>query len=350
WLFLNLWWILPLSFFVSGVYENIKMSGEPASIFQWTSSTAVLVNSLRLLGDWTIYAKYGPDPYFSWASVYSTPPFTLMSLVPAVLAFVSLSFKPMGKYTLFFGSLAVIGLFLVKGPQAPLGWFNTSVFNILPFSGVFRSTYEKLGVVVALSYAFLIGLGISSIFGLLRSKLKNIKIKIFKSIPVLFLILIFAILYGVLAFPFWTGEVIWAGGIVRPSIRIQIPEYYDWAAKWFDKQNGDFRLLYLPSFPEQGASYDWEYGYFGSDPLDQYFFHRAFVGLGLIGNSAVDKIQQQIKNSLHKNSPVQICKFLGLLNIKYILLHYICPRTPTGIYLSDPRGRARSCQWQSCQR
>ena len=322
WLFLNLWWILPLSFMVRDVYGTVVLSGEPASIFQWTSLTAVLVNSLRLLGDWTIYAKYGPDPYFSWASIYFTPFFILISFIPPLLALGSPFFKSMRKYVLFFAALAIVGLFLIKGPQAPLGWLNTLWFKILPFSEAFRSTYEKLGIVVALSYAFLIGVTISGIFGYLRSRLKNVRIKFFKPMPVLFLILIFTILYCVLAFPFWTGEIIWAGGSVRPSLRIQVPEYYYEAAEWFEKQGKNFRILYLPSLPEGGVAYNWEYGYFGSDPLDQYFFNAGMIGVSLTGNSAVDEIQRQIKNSLSKNNNTpQIGKLLALVNIKHILLH-----------------------------
>ena len=321
WFVLNLWWILPLSILVSGVYAGTHTAGEPAAIFQWTSLSATLVNSFRLLGDWTIYEKYGSEPYYSWALVYFTPFFVLISFIPPLLAFASLFFKSMRRYAVYFAFLAIAGLFLIKGPHVPLGWLNTVWFNVLPFSGMFRSTYEKLGPVVVLSYAFLIGTSIAGIFEYLRTKPKVFRIKTIKITPILFIVLIFTILYGVLVFPFWTGEVLWAGSAGRPSYRVQVPEYYHEAAKWFEKQPKENKVLTLPpSLFVGGYAYKWKHGYFGSDPLDQYFVQRPLMGL-LTGSDFADEFQKEaIINLLTQNSETA-SKMLGLLNVKYILVH-----------------------------
>lgn len=321
WVFLNLWWILSLSLLVKGVYAGTRMAGEPAGIFQFTSSNAMLVNSFRLLGEWTIYAKYGSDLYFSWAPVFFTPFFVLISFVPPLLAFVSLFFKSMRRYTIFFASMAIVGLFLIKGPQAPLGWVTTWLFKILPFSGAFRATYEKLGITVALSYAFLIGVSISGIFEYLRSRLRSARVRFFKPIPLLFLVIIFALLYGVLVFPFWTGEIIWAGGRVRPSARVQIPEYYGKAEEWFQKQPQEGKTLNLPPSILAGTSaYKWKSGYFGSDPIDQYFLQRPLIGIAT-GLDFGDEFQKNAVINLLTEHSETASKMLGLLNVKYILVH-----------------------------
>lgn len=322
WVLACLWWIVPLASVLTDAYQGIKASGKPEDIYSWTSKSSVMQNSVRLLGDWTIYKKYAGDPYYSWAPFYTSFPFVLLSWVPPVLAFGAYAFKRSRKYVPFFAGLALVVLFLVKGPQAPFGFINAWLFKYMPYAGAFRSTYEKLGSLIALAYAFLIGVSVTSIFDALKVWASSRKGSLQSILPAAAVGLILIILFGALAFPFWTGEIIWNGGDFRPSMRVQIPGYYDQMRAWFERQEGDFRVLSLPpQVVERSSAYKWEHGYFGSDSIDgAYTGEKAIVSSGMQSWNSDDMNRKALSELVGQESDVA-ARLFSLMGIRYIIVH-----------------------------
>lgn len=324
WLLTNIWWILPTLPFVKEEIVAAKLSGDPLNIFLDKSGYTSLLNVLRLLGAWQLYVRNPSGPYYSWSLAYFTIPFVVLSFLLPILGFVALLLKPKNRHVIYFTTLSVLVLFLLKGANFPLGIFNIWLFENIPFAGAFRSHYEKLGMILALSYAFLIGVALNELYLLVKNKALN-RIKqesVKKSISATLVITILLLIEVIYVFPFWTGDVIYPGGNVIPSFRLQVPPYYHEASDWFKDQSGDFRIFYLPGLAPLGPAYSWEHGYFGSDPLDQYFFpDKGIIGFGLSRNTAVDDFQRKIINSLSENAPISVGKVLALANIRYVLLH-----------------------------
>jgi len=125
-----------------------------------------------------------------------------------------------------------------------------------------QGTYHKFGIFLAVPYAFLIGVGVSRVYHLLEKKNiisktlpnrdvhRNILSKALTSLTCLMLI-------TASAYPFLTGDVIYPGGNVTPSARVEIPSYYYEAADWLKAQNRDFTIYSLPMPTNYGIAYQW---------------------------------------------------------------------------------------------
>ncbi|MGA3110548.1 MAG: hypothetical protein ABSE15_00765 [Candidatus Bathyarchaeia archaeon] len=158
WLFLNLFWILPAVSLIAQEYGTAQLSGSYLSVFIGTSSTASIMNNLRLVGYGTLYSNFLGDPYFTWSGVYlSNPFFIIMSFLIPILAFLALLFNQKDKYTFSLVSLAIIDIFVMKGAHSPFGELNLWLFQNVPFAGIFRNSYEKFAMIIPMCYAFLIG-------------------------------------------------------------------------------------------------------------------------------------------------------------------------------------------------
>jgi hypothetical protein len=163
-----------------------------------------------------------------------------------------------------------------------------------------------------LSYAVLIGTGFNVLYVSLKKYSKNLA----KIIVGIFSFLIFV----VYMWPFWTGDLMYAGGKTKPSARVRIPDCYYEAKEWLSQQQEQFKILSLPH--QEGVCYDWEYGYVGSDDPAIRLFQRPILTTyvpndEIIGSYLSDLLGLFTKPGGSKN----IAKFLGLTNIRYVLLH-----------------------------
>jgi len=318
---INMWWLLPqiasLGKRFAGATGALKTIGlSNLAILELNSRMTSLLNVFRLQGFWEFYDGYKGDPYYTYASLYSLGTYQCMGFLIPILAFINLLKKRDGK-VLYFACLTIFGLFLIKGTQPPLGIIYIWLFKNIPLFGIFRNFYDKFGVMVTLGYAFLIGVGVGEIYHYIgyppRPSFKN---DVRKVTAIIFVIFIFLSIFGVYARPMWTGEVIPKGGKVIPSAHIKIPHYYYTAGTWLDGQSEDFRIFPLPFPTLFYAAYDWDHGYWGSNPCPQLFPKPIMSYTGSSYNLPIS-----IARQLHENSSKDIAKVLALLNVKYILLH-----------------------------
>jgi len=315
WVGLNLWWILPIVLNIrSEIAAATAIGGSVEAYTVWSSQTSFL-NLFRLLGPWTFTEfGWGGDPYFSWAWVYSTPGFLVLSFISAILAVLPFLTKQRYKPLFFFGPLLLLGLFLLKGMHSPFGGINKWMFLNIPLSEIFRVQYDKFGTVVALSYAVLVGVGFGVVYHFLKKHGRH-------CIPKILIAVLFVLLFGVYMWPYWTGDIIYAGGKITPSARILVPTYYYRAGEWVQKQLHEFRILSLPH--QEGAAYNWEHGYMGSDDPTVHFLQKPILSPTVnVGDRTTSSYLRDLVDLFYRqNTPKTVGEILGLTNIRYILVH-----------------------------
>ncbi len=312
WLFINIWWILPTVFSVSDGMESATAIGGINNVFILSSSQTSLVNIFRLFGYWpfTAYNSAG-DQFFTWSTIYFKPFFVFLSFLFPLLIIISFFKKRIEKISIFLGILFISGLYLMKGINIPFKEYSMWLFLHIPYFGIFRNQYEKFGMIVALVYSVLVGIG----FGYLYESLKEISIKISNYTIVILSIMLF----GLYMWPYWTGDVIYGGGKGTPSARVIIPNYYHELKNWSEIQNLDYKVISLPH--QEGSSYNWEHGYYGSyDPTGNYLSKPLLAQTVNVGNTYLRIYLNNLFNEFNiKNNSGAY--YSSITNIKYFIIH-----------------------------
>ncbi len=313
WFFLNLWWIMPTILFVTEGIKHAAAIGGTTSVFKVSSSQSSFINIFRLLGYWPFSASgWGGDPYIHWASIYSTIPFLILGFILPILALLPFLSKQKNRIIFYFGILLLLGSFLMKGMHPPLGSINKWMFLNIPLFVIFRNPYEKFGIIVVLSYAVLVGMG----FGIIYGFLKKYSWQLAKTS----ILILYILFFGIYMWPYWTGDLIPQKGKISPGAHIRIPDYYYEAGRYISNQSREFKILSLPH--QEGAAYNWRYGYFGSDDLLHHFLQKPLLARTINTGSIIDPYLSNLfslfdKTKLDKN----INQLLGITNIRYILVH-----------------------------
>ena len=271
-----------------------------------TGQYGIPINTFRLWGfGW--FFKDG----FEWSIpihvLYTQNAFlVLLSFVPPLMAFSALLFIRKGTkrgVVLFFSMLALVGLFLMKGTAPPFGEvFKWLLNNSAAFLYLFKSPFNKIGLVAVLSFAVLIGFTVNEL---------GTRVKRKSALLIIMLLASFAI--SGLIFPYWTGDA------VRPRFKVNIPSAYSEVGQYLNSDNNSFRVLPLPIFTVNNFKcYTW--GYSGAG-IDQYFFSNPLVdksfGVGSLETEhAIDLLQEAINNE--DNARVAgLCRQYGIGWIVY---------------------------------
>ena len=314
---INLWWILPLiNNFRDEISGAIAIGGSLEVFNYWSSQTSIL-NLSRLLGPWPFTAiNPAGDPYFIWSSVYFTPLFILLGFIPLFIALISFIDDRINQFKekSFFLFLFILGLFLAKGSHFPFGNVNLTIFKTIPFMDIFRGQYDKFGIIIVVGYAILFGGGIQALEQFLKKK------NLF--LAKIVILAVFIISFGIYMWPYWSGDIIYDGGNKTPSARIKIPQYLVDFGNWAKLQDQEFKTLSLPH--QEGASYSWDHGYIGGDDPVVHYLKKPLIAITVnTGDVATEAYLKTLFNSFSNiHTFVNPAFFLGLGNIRYILLHY----------------------------
>ncbi|MBL7085738.1 MAG: hypothetical protein ISS28_01380 [Candidatus Cloacimonetes bacterium] len=307
WVMLNSFWIFPTALELREMFREATTPIHPLQEFKQNS--IYLMGALRLTGYWATetWGWYKGDSFYSWSPNYYPQTFlSALSFSIPILVFSSLLITNNKKITLYFSVLAIFALFLIKGNFPPFNEFNLWFFNSFSFlSRAFRHP-NKYAILICLSYSLLLGIGTNGIYNFLQ---KRIKLKI---ISHSYLLIIFIIFFIALAFPFWTGDVIYPGGKIIPSARVIIPNYYKEANDWLNKNDIDFRILSLPQGKRQYIAYSWPSGFFGVNP-SRWLLSRPNIWAS---NNISLMINKKIETSSYNNNTAKV---LGLLSVKYVV-------------------------------
>ncbi|MFH1905616.1 MAG: hypothetical protein ABIK53_08885 [bacterium] len=318
WLSLNLFWIIPYG---SVIFEQQRAAsalslGFPSNLETFKLNSGKLLDVLRLGGLWSLHGEWMKGvPYHNWARFYLTWPFILISFLIPFFSFLPLLKRSKYKKTgcIYFSILAITGLFLIKGAKPPLGNVNIWLYQHIPLLlTVFRGNIQKWGLMLTLAVTPLLGLGVCYTVDFLSDRFG-------KRLSFLGAVCIFILLFIVLAFPFWNGDVFFAGGGIVPSARIKVPEYYYQFKEWTKENKNNERIFSLPLSKNGNTIYLWEdTGYAGGDII-RFFSAKPVI---YINTGRGYKIPLLLGKQIEKRSS-QVCTKLlfRLLNVKYILLH-----------------------------
>lgn len=260
---INLFWLLPLLNFL---LTNRTKGLEDLGLTNWLESLSEntsITNVVRLQGAWDWYAldKYGMPQYLPYTLNYLYKwPFIIFSFVVPVLAFASFLFlKPPKKHWyLFFGTLALFGIFWGVGAHEPTGKILLFLYQHVPFLSFFRSPWYIFTPLLILSYAGLVAMLWENFSGKFRWSA--------------FAAFIFLVAYGLYNYPLVTGK------IFRPDkdgFYIKFPLYVYEAKRWLaeNTKNENRRII---SYPDDDLErFNW--GYKGTDSILGLFSEQEVV-------------------------------------------------------------------------
>lgn len=310
WTCLNAYWVIPSTYSLSDRWLAAITPVIPDKD-TFVLNSINLLGSLRLEGFWGLTGEYKGDPYYSWYSIYNTAFFIILSFILPLLVFGALLIgnKIYKRYILFFSIIALFSLFMIKGLNPPAESLSYFFLDRMHLMTPFRLVYSKIGPYLVLCYSFLIGIMIDQMY----TKIK------YKYSKVIFIVLIYVSLFGLLVWPMWTGDIIRDGGNVLPAMRMEVPQDYYNSSIWLDNQSGDYRLLSLPTSKLMGyGAFNWDHGYrgyVGADP-SKWIFNQPIVDSGDYGSGIVDSFEKEFKNP-----KINFANVLSILNIKYIIYH-----------------------------
>lgn len=207
--------------------------------FSAISSNSSWSESWRGAGFWLVYlGAERPQA----ARYITSLPFVVATFVAPCIALGTLWLSRI-RPRLLFASIMILGVAVMVGSYpstnpAPYGRLLDNLFRDVGLFAGFRASYKASGA-LAMGVAALLGIAAASIAQRLVSR------RGVRWIPAAAAIL----LVGVLAIPFWVGEL-------YPPIRMtEIPRYWQAALSWLDRQPGEGRVLVLPSTVT--AHYTW---------------------------------------------------------------------------------------------
>ena len=291
WAIVNVWWLYP-TLLLSRSWTDENISGWQGNFNSLLAvSKSFPINEILLLRQ-SWYLGHGND----WYDFYHNPLVYLISiciLAVAVLGFIKLK---KNKYRKYLAVLALIGLFISKGTNFPLGYsFYHFLFSFFPMTAALRNSYEKFGLVWLLPYAIFFSYGVYWIFLKIKNRYKKM----------LFLTLTLFLSCIVLVYPMWNGD------IFPSKHRVEVPYYYDRANNFLNSHNVD-RAFHIP-FTTDAIKITYDWGYVGEDPSENMFDAE---NLASPNAPLYDKTQKLLPSFLEKKNFPNI---LGLLGAEYII-------------------------------
>lgn len=310
---LNIWWILPM---LNGLSE-IKTTtvGSIGLIPPSFSVSMSFFEFIRAFGFWGWYLTYDGVHGITFAINYIDDiGLLVITFLFPVLAFSTLISRQKNKFILYFALIAILGIFLSKGVNRPLGEIYYWLFNNFPGFWIFRSPYEKFGGLIVLGFAFLMGIAAERTYDSIE---KKTPLKIY---PNIFLIIMICLIL-IASYPLLTGEVIQQKRGNLPSYHMNLPEYYNSAA-YYINDNSKYDNLFFPVGVWSGyTSYVW--GYSGGNNIIGNLFDRPKLIVdtsAFITRSNSLTMINYINDIIQNNKTDELGKILSFINVKYIIL------------------------------
>lgn len=322
---INFWWIYP--------YIGDVLMGKSSSIkelMQPSPGGSPFYETFRLFGSWAFFtSNLAGTAYFPFAHYYQTPFFVILTCLIPILAFLALPilvYRRRHKLIPFFLVMAIIGVWLAHGAYPSLlGSVFLFIYRHVPGFWIFREPFAKFTTITAVCYAVLIGFSTDYFYRLII--LKNSS-KTYYFLARAFVVCILLIMLTS-AWPILTGDHIFTQRGEMKSHHVAVPDYWFEAGKWFNNQEGDFKILVLPHNPPQyycGLSYKWGYG---SCDISPYLIHQPLIeersgwdtyqsNYGPFPPS--QKLMQLVYRYINGDSEaIDLKAILGLMNVRYIL-------------------------------
>lgn len=255
-LLVNLWWIAPMVWSLLAP-AGFTISAElDAGAWSWTHVNNSIPKVATLTADWA----WGYPEYVPIARTLDRLPFVVLrwALPAGAIAAVLLSRGERARPARALGALAIATILVSKGLHPPFSDVNRLAYDLVPGMSLLREPLSKLGPILVLSYALLLALLVEELVA--RAQAGSLRPKIAEA----------ALVAGggailVAAFPMWTGQWVPTDQPIYPSARVEVPDWWDDAARAIDADPSTGRLLALPLNDYYQMPTTW--GYYGVDQL-----------------------------------------------------------------------------------
>jgi hypothetical protein len=302
------WWLMPQLLSANEISERANHIGYEEIVAKTTKNTKIH-NLLKNTGMDSLYddPKESPTPY--WGRLYTEAGGNYFIYLPFFLSFiVFFAYYRMQKsiWITLLMVLLLASIFLIKGPNAPVGFMNEKLYSIHFYALAYRAPYSKIGLFFVIAYSALLAVGLSSILTSLKSR--GIK----RLVPVA-CIAILLLLYG---YPLLNGDVVPSGHQGIPGARISLPEEYKEVSNYLRNTKTNGRVLSLPYFPHIHQSSVLDMGHTSKDLIYMSTYKPYVIGI------APEINQNRIVRELSKS--IEVGNFnlniLNTFNIDYILV------------------------------
>lgn len=262
-LVLNAWWLIPL---VHGVLvqRGYAYAGSSWRLLSYPSFTNPVgfFEFFRGTGYWGLHSGYHGVPYFAWSEGLQYPVVEVATVWLGVCVFLPFLRKRLDAWTVLAGALFLVGVFLTKGVNAPVGEVNRWLYLHVPGFFMFRSTekftsVQFLGLVIALLV-------------LLRNQQSSATLRgSFAALTACAIVLA--------AWPMFDGSIS-EGRNRRSGVaqEVRLPPYYDELLAWTEAHKPPGAILSVPQGPNGYLKTTW--GFAGADVVYHYSASPVVVG------------------------------------------------------------------------
>lgn len=317
-LIFNLWWFFPYFLSMRGLYASFEGA---ARSHQFLYATPIF-EAFRFLGFWAFRMQFDAQtPHVPYAPLFYEPLFIVLTYVLTLTALAALLLKPRHKYVVYLAFLGLLGVFLAKGANPPLGGIYRFLYENVPGFAAFREPYARFTGIAVFSFSLLLGFSLQEIFRRfspsLATRVGSGGRVLLKTWPLLF---VGAIL--LLAHPLLTGQVIqdtrWHG-LTYESLHVAVPAYWEKLAAWLT-QGGEIpgKILLLPRTP-YGHCYRWRLGMCAGGAIAPLFLARPLVLHPETALYPGDELIQDFYQRLALTTDYNLSPLFDLLGISHVL-------------------------------
>lgn len=276
-----------------------------------------LLNVIRLMGFSEFYFDWFGEPHFPFFEKYIIKrKYILFSFLLPFLAFGALVVYRRQKELVYFALLAVFGILLGMGSHPPLGETYGWLIRNIPLFWLFRSPALKFSLFTALAYPVLAGAFCQAVYNFSAKRKWRPLLR-----QGLALGLLAPIVGAHLCFmnAFIKGEIFPEAKqrkILKP-LQIKVPSYIFSAARWVNKQKGNFNILLLPD--QRMNVYTW--GFQGLTDVSEMLWRqgiikREYEERGVV--SDLHTIYRQIAFVLYRQVNDQLVNLLRRVRVQFI--------------------------------
>jgi len=317
-LLINMWWMLPIFSNIGGYTSALTVGpGDFA-----TQSYSTIAQLFRFLGKWSFYSSFNGVSYLPYSTTYDANALSVgLSFGPIALAFAALLVRPRHRSVLFCAWAAIIGFFLTKGINPPLGFLYQSLVSIFPPFRVYRESFYLLQLAV-IPTSLMIGATIGKFFDSAQSQAYPKKTRRHKNalnrlgrylIPFAMIVVILGA-----SWPLLSNDIS-INGLGGQTRGVKIPDSYSKLIDWLGRNpdNLNSKVLVLPQRGDY-AAYTW--GYVGGNLL-----YDALPNVVLGGDTVylptpdTQWAANLVYESFYKNS-TSFPTLLNIIGVKYIVL------------------------------
>jgi hypothetical protein len=253
-----------------------------------------------------------------------------VNLFFTIAAFSALLLKRRSKLAIYFALVALLGIVISQGPNAPFGEaYKWSLLNI-PILRTYRATGVS-NVLIALGYAVLIGFTISEIYRRLQEEiyprvkdhLSEIGKKAFKYVLPIEMVVIVVILICINGWPMVTGAFYRTSGEWPNNVMHEIPPSYYEVDNWLsdDDSSQNYRILAYPPVGQGGyQALAWPDGGFFGPPVAPFIYSKPSIYAEIGGRQgAWASIVPPMYDAAGVDT-TKMVKLAGLLNVRYMVV------------------------------